>query len=88
MTVPSRNAYQRLSQTRLGLGPSLATLSTRRPANCELHGRGLQRAAYIHSGRPSRKTALMVDILTKNTPLRPGSEGRAASKPRRGRASA
>lgn len=65
MTVPSRNAYQRLSQTRLGLGPSLATLSTRRPANCELHGRGLQQAAYIHSGRPSRKNALMVDIPTK-----------------------
>ena len=72
MTVPSRNAYQRLSQTRLGLGPSLATLSTRRPANFELRGRGLQRAAYIHSGRPSRKNALMVDMTTKNTPLRPG----------------
>jgi hypothetical protein len=42
----------RLWQLRLGLRAFPATPSTRRPPNCELHGRCLQRALNADSGGP------------------------------------
>jgi len=57
-------AHRQRCRPRLcGWASPLLTTASGTPPNCELRGRGLQRALNVNSGRPWRKNALMVYIV-------------------------